>query len=362
MRWETDRQTTEWLRRAFNDPRLKVKRKGRQYLVEGTPYGLVEIVSLSRRDRFLIAAQAPPNEMSSSDVPTEILSHLRHHGLKPWRYATGTTIAEVLISLRDPGDILPEDMSIPWSPFVSPLPSDVTLVGEDRRQVAFQATAIVRMTGPNRPIPLLIGPASVGKQTVAAEVAAKLGLRGLRLCLPSALTPRLLQTPCEQLTDTMHLVRSQLGDDDLLVLSGAELLRRLPAYFLPYVLGQLGLLPHVLLLSIDHASETMTKCAGVLVPGLTERQEIQKLLRVALPDHHARPCGATLDMMARAASIPGIGILPGRLLDLIELAGLLRERRGCDAHVELTPDDAMAAIDLAGRAWRDTVASVEREL
>jgi hypothetical protein len=320
MTWILDQKMTEWARGILGDEGLVVKRRGGQYLLEGTPYGRVEVLSLSRKGHFLVAAQTPPREIPESEISEEIRDHLRRHGLRLWKYETGATVSQILSRLRDPEGSRPARNPVVWSPLTQPMTGEAPVVGEDRTRTVELLMALVSTTGPQRPIPVLSGPAGVGRHTITAAVVRRLNKCPTELPLARLMVPRALQTPCELLMDTLVTGRSYLTADDLLVVSDAALLRHLPSSHLSYFLSELSSLPHVLLLSVPGQLGPGPQCTCLNVVGLSDSQDIEELLRFAMPGFRERLRDSTFEMICCAAAVPGLGVLPGRLLYLMELA------------------------------------------
>ena len=73
---------------------------------------------------------------------------------------------------------------------------------------------------------------------------------------------------------------------------------------------------------------------------------------VGLEFSHVAFAGPALDMLAIAATVPGVGCVPGRLLYMVRLAAGLQGQR---AEVQsVAPDEAADAIEMAGPAWQDS--------
>ncbi len=353
MPWKPDRAATGLARTVFEGYEPTVRRNGGHYLVDGTPYGLLELIALG--GRYLVATRAPPVGAVTLDaerLPDEVRRHLDRNGLKPWKIVPGDDLAVALEHVEDEqgGEEVPE---VPWSHYVRPLAEPPALVGEARRRTAKLMAGLVKAQGPDDPIPALTGPAGVGKRTVAATAAGRLGLHGVELPLGRILIDRVFSTPAETLLGTLLAAAEAVAEgQELLVASGGEWLARLPGGARRQMLAELSRLPNAVLVAGDGAVGRMRGIAAVPCPGLGEAAEVEQLLAAGFPQ--VRLLGSAREMICRAAAVRGVGILPGRLLYVVRLAVALMEHPEGKAP-ELSPDEAATAIRIARGAWETDV-------
>jgi len=377
MLWETDNRATETAREVFPDHAPRVLCNGkRQYVLQPTPFGRVELVGFD--NGFVVAAERPPpGAVIDPDLlPQRLLGHLETHGLRAWKVVYSDDCAEAIRALvrEEPeGNPLSGEGSpsggVPI-PFVCPITSSSGLLGETRQGRCEQLAGLIASQQHPGPLAQLVGPDGVGKRVMAAAAARWMGwsLVG-ELLLSRLLVERVLQRPLETALDTVLAAGASLGADDLLVVSDAELLARLPDPIRRSVVRELARLPHVVLVARPGASPTDQRVT-LTCPGLEEMDDVRTLVAAEHP--RVSFAGAALHLAARAASVPGVGVIPGRLLYLVRLALALRPRDltdeilACDSvsgkasarHTEpreavLAPDEISSAVTLASTAWTE---------
>ena len=362
MSWKTDPEATKVARELFEGSPV-VKRNGEQYVVLQTPFGRVELYRLAGRREFLAAAEAPPEEtvaIEAERLPPDVAAHLQHNRLRPWRIvaAPSGNVTEALRRLADgeaaDGDVKASsnETATPhsshpassWCPFLVPLAEHGEVVGEHRVRVAEYLTGIMDATQPLRPLPALVGPAGVGKRTIAAAAARALGLRPQELPLSRILFDRFCSTALELLLETVIAGSVRLGADELVVLSDAEVLGRLSSRLRRQVVQELSRLPRRVLL----ASAIPEGCEVIplVCHALKTMDEVNELVRLHYPQLLLDE--PVLNMISRSASVPEAGVLPGRALYLVRLALSLAEHGN---PTRLTPDDVAPAQYLTERLW-----------
>jgi hypothetical protein len=371
MFWKADNQATRTAREVFPDHLPRVFCNGRrQYVLEPTPFGRVELVGLERG--FVVAAEHPPPGpvIDPTRLPQKLLGHLDSHGLQAWKVIPSDDCAEAIraLVLAEPEpDEASGEVAIP---FLSPIASSSELLGDARRQRAEQLAGLAASQRSAGPLAQLVGPDGVGKRTTAAAVAGQMGwaLAG-ELPLSRLLIERVLQTPSETALDTALVAAASLEEDQLLVVSDTELLECLEEETRAAFLRELARLPQVILLA-RHSALRTPGLVTLECPGLESVGDARALVRAEHPD--VSFAGAGFDLAMRAATVRGVGLIPGRLLYLIELAKALRpkdlpeqmpapeppeehaaEVRRKAGEVVLAPDEITSAIMLAAGSWTD---------
>ena len=354
MSWRVDPKATRAAAELFG-ARQTVKRNGRQYLLERTPYGQMELIPIGR-DRYLVAVESPPADAPRyprSALTPELAEHLRSNGLHPWRIVPGAEASEALGNLARAEPAGQDDATGPaWSRYTCDLPKGAKLVGADRLRLAERWAGLIAAPAAAGALPAMAGPRGVGKRTLTAEAAGRLGLSAVELPLHRILTDRILQTPMELFVETALAAISQLSERDLLVVSDAEAIALTPPRQRREILAELGRVPHVVLLA-DVGDLSAAQLPGVVpqaCPGLAGTEEAGELIATNLPGIElATPA---LVMLCRAASLHGVGVVPGRLLYTIGLARSLIDPTDPSKLKRISPDEAAPAIELAARAWQ----------
>ncbi len=355
--WRPDKGSSEEIEGFYRGHRLKVKRNGQHYHIGDTPYGALEIISVG--DLYLVAAENPPEQMSPKElrfVSEEILTHLSKQvpPLMPWKTVSRGSLQEVLQQLGDPGQS--QDLALrSLAPFVQPYVSDRPneLCGEARQSRADTLAGLVAAQRPGYPVPALTGPLGVGKHTLAANVAGRLNLRPLEMPLRRMLIQRVLQSPSELLLQVTVALQERV-DDGLAIVSEAELLQMLPGPQRHMILRELAQLPHAVLLA-NQPEFSCENCVPLECPGLMSVEEAGQLIGSVLPDLEVVP--EALRLAVSAASDPDFGIIPARLLYVVDIGLSLGRADG--ASTRFTPDDAVAAVETAQDTWQGPDADVE---
>jgi hypothetical protein len=354
MSWTIDQEGTQQAAKLFGY-RYKpmVKKNGEQYLVEPSPYGRIELVPI-RQGTFLAAAQSPPEQASAFNivmVPPGILNHLRRNKLKPWKVVRGQRITDVLSSLVRDDSNDAEKEGILWSPYAFVPPTRGKLIGETRLHVTQQLVALIQVRNINNPLPLLTGLQRVGKHTVAEKVASKLSLSMIELPLGRLLTDRVFQTPQEFFLEMILSAKANLSDQELLLISDAQLICGLSGVYRHQLLLELARLPRVVLIA-DGYGQSLTEIPNIVAlicPGLANMGEAMELLRLKEP--RLELVGSALKMICNSTCVPGVGIIPGNLLFLVRLGCSLMDPYSKSGSIKFSPDVATAAANIAGQAW-----------
>ena len=369
MLWKTDNQATATAREVFPDHFPRVLSNGkRQYVLEPTPFGRVELVGIEHG--FVVAAERPPSDVliDPERLPKRLVGHLDTHGLRPWKVVDSEDCSEVIRALVEAESRQRAALSEVSIPFVSRITSSAELLGETRLKRCEQLAGLVASQQFPGPLAQLAGPDGVGKRTTAAAVARRMGWSLLgELPLSRLLIDRVLQTPLETALDTVLAAAASLEADDLLVVSDAELLELLENQTCESVLRELARLPHVILLARP-GSVPSDHVVSMDCPGLDRPEDAHKLVEVEHPEVFF--AGAALDLAIRAATVRGVGLIPGRLLYLVRLAKALRpadvadqlrpsdlgvgtakEARTKTEAVVLAPDEITSATCLASPVW-----------
>ncbi|HUT91709.1 MAG TPA: hypothetical protein VMY37_19575 [Thermoguttaceae bacterium] len=371
MLWETDNRATETAREVFPDHAPRVLSNGkRQYVLQPTPFGRVELVGFD--NGFVVAAERPPpGALIDRDLlPQRLLGHLQTHGLRAWKVVYSDDCTEAIRALvREEPD---ETASLGGAsiPFVCPITSSSGLLGETRQGRCEQLAGLIASQQYPGPLAQLVGPDGVGKRVMAAAAARWMGwsLVG-ELPLSRLLVERVLQRPLETALDTVLAAGASLGEEDLLVVSDAELLAKLADPTCRSVVRELARLPHVVLVARPGAVRT-DQLVTLSCPGLESVDDVRTLVAAEHP--RVSFAGAALHLAMRAASVPGVGVLPGRLLYVVRLAMALRPRDLADEictsdsasgkasarrtetrEAVLAPDEISTAVTLACSAWTE---------
>ncbi|NQT11393.1 MAG: hypothetical protein HQ582_01505, partial [Planctomycetes bacterium] len=232
MLWKTDNQATEVARRAFPEHAPRVLSNGkRQYVLEPTPYGRVELVGLDRG--FMVAAEEPPGgaRISPEALPPRLVKHLETHGLHAWKVVQSDDYSEVIRGLARGEPDEEGELAVPereMIPFVTTVDASAELLGETRQERCEQVAGLADSQRFPGPLVQLVGPDGVGKRTMAAAVARQMGWSLLgELPLSRVFVNRVLQTPPETALDTVLTAGASLAPDQLLLVSDAEMLELL---------------------------------------------------------------------------------------------------------------------------------------
>lgn len=352
MRWRHDRKKTKQVRAAgglFTGYAPVVQTCGnRQLLItEGPLGGVIEMIRLE--DRMLIATRSAPPVQSEQlgEIPRRVRAHLRDQGLIPWAIAEETDFGKVLREMAS----LPKDR-----PVVADPPSETRtdhrlktvgeLIGGRRRQLAETLVAMVSVEGRRRPLPVLEGYPGAGKRTLADAVCRQLGYAPTHRTLELLQSEWLYAANVERALD--HGTKPAKGG--IVIVSGADIIAEFSRRLRSLVLAELGASKAILL--ADGTERKLRDTPGVVsfwCPGLAE-QEAGELLQIARPK--VELVDAAPIMAFRSASVNGVGILPGRLLWVVDLAAKLAQpsRRGA---VRLAGDELAPAIELAHQAWAE---------
>jgi len=349
MAWEPDAAATRRVRRVFDDCEPTVRRNGGHYLVTDTPYGTLELIAMG--GKYLVAAKSPPPDATTFDpacLPPELGRHLERNHLVPWKVVPGADLVDALRHLAD--DQTPPQPSPPGlAAYLCPLPEPREVIGENRQRAAYVLGSMMAAQRPGDPVPLLAGPRGVGKRTVAVAACERLGLRPVGLPIGRLLIERVFSTPEETLLTVLLVAAAELTDQtDVLVLSDAEWLGRLPGPIRRHMLSEMSRLPHAVLLSDDRTVARIGDVVAVACPGLSHPPEVQRLVGMTHPQ--VRLVDPVLKMICRAAHVPGVGVVPGRALYMVRL-GLAMLPAAGRRPVTFSPDEVATAIRMAREAW-----------
>lgn len=354
--WRTDSRATHAAREAFPEHAPRVFRYGDgQFLLTPTPFGRMELIAV--REGYLVAVEHLPDgddaaSREAPPLPEPLARHLSANGLRVWKTVPSREPAEVIRSLGAGGTAPPKPQADGrggvWSPLLLPLAAPGRAVGEVRQARAQAVASLLAARGPGDPLPGLVGPEGVGKRTLLAGLAAEHGWAAIELPLRRVFLERVFQTPIECFLELLLAAAGRLGEKDLLVVSDAEMLAGAPEPRQRHIVAELSLLPRVCLAARPVGAPPPYGVVAMSCPGLDGPEEVAALLAAELPD--VRFEGAGLGLLARAASLPGAGVVPGRLLYLVRLAVALFEGEE-GAPVVLAPDEAARVIGLARSAW-----------
>lgn len=356
--WCYDADATRAACRFFKGDRAVVQRNGRQLLITGTPAGRLELLPFGHL--MLAAAENPPHGITErilEHLPSAIIGHCERHGLRPWKVLQrDDRLGKVLGRLWDDHASVQDSRAPLWSPLLHYLPSR-PLVGESRHELCDQVGAVLKARRECMPLPLLWGPGGVGRRTLLGEVAARFCLTGIELPLGRLLSSRVFQSASEACMDFLLEARPEL-DKVLLAVSGAEWICSMSSPFdRRWFLDELGRLPHVVLLTDQQLQlATGDRCVILACRGLTIAQSAE-LLAVECPRCSvSRP---VLEMMARIASLPDVGVVPARLVFLARLAESILGASAAGERRELHPDDVAPAIATVAETWNRRTATGE---
>jgi len=356
MSWTIDPHATRVAAELFKPHRPVVKRNDSQYVIEATPYGRVELISLPG-GHFLAAAESPPLALPAVEqarLSRDLLGHLQRNRRLQWKVVLGGDAAEALHHLLQydpPGDGKPRLLT--WLPYACKLIQRGKLIGRARLPVAEQLAATIRAHKDGDPLPALVGPPGVGKRVTLLAVAERLDMSAVELPLRRIFTDRILQTPMECFLDTVLVAAKYAAEDDLIAVSDADLTTSLPPNSSQQAMLELSRLPNVALLtsSGSWATEKTPGVVPIACAGLADMGEASGLLAIEEPS--LAFVGPALSMICRAASLPGVGIIPGRLLYLARLAKSLTAYDDSSRPQSLSPDEVAPAISIGQDAWRE---------
>jgi hypothetical protein len=350
MTWQEDIEITRQVRPLLGAETTALRR-GQSLRFENTRYGRVEAIRVAAG--FLLAAEHPPaGQMQMDRADRHLSAYLARWDLKPWKLVSGGTLTDLLAALREAG---PADAAggPKWCAYAMAVAGEPPpLIGPARRRLCDELRALLEAAEPGAPLPLLRGPAGVGRHTVAAHVARAMDLEPVELPLRRLVINRVLSTPTELMLEVLIAGQACLGERHLVLLSDAELLAALPGSS-RQLLAEAALLPNVLLLAADDAAARMPADVAALdCPGLADAGEAAELIAAHFGGNVVA-ADAALAIAARAALAPGAGILPGRVLYIVRLASAMRGAGG-EKCGPLCPDDVIAAVRTARQAWQAT--------
>ena len=344
--WQLDAAATiaarEVLPCAEQPPAVRTNGAG-VYLVEPTPWRRLELVWWNASRGFVVAAeQPPPNSFRAADLPLKLRAHFLRSGLRPWRLIPREDVCAAIRCLMDgqaDDDPAENDVQVGW---IREAPAAKDLVGESRLRLRGPIGVVVGVDGESRPPVYLAGVDGIGRRTLATAVAQEHGwrLRG-ELPLGRVLVRRVLQRPVESCLKVVLDLSAQLGPDDLVVVSDAECLGRMPARVGAMLIRELARLPHVVLTGLPVLARNLP-VARFDVPGLETADEARQLIAAEQGD--VRFAGAALPLLLQAATVTDVGIVPGRLLTLLQVA--VGQANYEDGPPELCPDEVVAAHGL----------------
>ena len=353
--WRVNADATRQAQALFRGFKPEIRGNGRQYVLAPTPFGRVEFIPV--RGDFLIAAELPPRtdrNLSREALSDEIARHLTTNGLQAWKMIPTQDVSQALSYLVRPGPTASHERApeaVPWSPYLRSFGKQAGLIGLRREALAERLGSLVFAQGPGAPLPVLVGPAGVGKHVIAAAVATRDEMVPVELPLARLLVNRVLSTPAETFLETVIAAGSGLGTKDLLVVTDAELITRLTAYQRYQMLMELGRLPRVMLVATAGAAGW--RCPSGLVrlacPGLANEQEGGRLLGEHFPGLEF--VGSAMAMLCHASRLASVGIIPARLLFLARLGLERGDRAG--APKKFFPDDAATVVQTGAPAWKE---------
>ena len=372
MPWQEHVSATRTAQAVFSPvhyaPRVLSNGRGKS-LLDPTPYGAVILVGV-QGNGFLVAARRPPQiQVNPSDLPPKLRQDLEQRGFVPWKLVAGDC-ATVIRSLvpASPDQQAAESAAEPSdSPHLVPMRTSPLLDGENRQRCCHMAAAILDSQQYPGPLAYVRGIDGAGKRTLAATVADRKQwrLRG-EMPLGRLFAERMLQTPVEGALDAILTLAPACGPADLVAVSDAELLMTVDKRARAILLRELARLPHVVLLARP-AADVPDDVAVIACPGLEHTQDARKVIAGEHPEIEF--AGGALAMLVRAASVRGVGIVPGRLLYLVRLAracltgvrpGDLAETDGAAdpggglaEPLILAPDEVSAAIEVAHQVWSE---------
>jgi len=350
-----------------------------QVLIECSPYGRIELVRVSQG--YVAAAQNPPRPcVDPSVLPEQLAKHFQAIALVPWRVIHQRDICSAIHSLASEGPNPCREAGTLSSPLLCPITSSSRLVGESRRRCAERIAGVVAAQRFPGPLVQIAGREDgIGKRTMAGNIARWMDWRVAgELPLGRFAVDRALQTRAENVLDAILTLHEESGADTLLVCGDAELLPQLGNAHCAVLLRELARLPHVILL----AKRPIDRVEGIVAfdcPALESTVDAREMVADECPG--VVFAGASFDLLSRAASVRGKGIIPGRLLYLIGLAKRLLNSppsdlppettgishsqvlqgdglEGC-AGVVLAPDEVTTAIEIARSVWSNTCDDTE---
>jgi hypothetical protein len=353
--WLLDPQATEAAREAFpgSEARVLRRRDGNVYLIEGTARGRVELVKVA--EGYVAAAEHPPEDAAppALRIPERLRQHFNRNRLHPWQRLPETDVIDAIRGLNadaaadtEPGEeTLADETEDSEGPTVmQPLARHGALVGETRHRLADSVADLLdARCSRHDPIVGLAGLDGVGKCAVAAEVAAICDYTAVELPLSRALIERVFQTREETVIEAAAAAAKALGDDGLLAVTDADLLLGLDDTSRHQILRELGRVRRVLL--IGQGMLPLRGVIGLGCPGIGAG-DVPALL--AAHELGSELVGAAPEMLVRAATVEGVGVVAARVLYLARLAaGRAESPAGC-----ISPDEVTAAVALAGPSWR----------
>jgi len=375
MDWELNPCASKVAQDAFPQyaALVQVKQHGEQYIIQPTPYGVVELLPLEQG--FLIAAENPPASVAlnieSVELDAGIQRYLEKNGLRPWKIAYNGKCTEIIRSLAAENSSKNQDLeAVPsFSQYLSDLKQTDALIGETRLRCIEDLAALVKAQQPAGPVVQLVGLEGIGKRTMAASLM----LHGYRLVgelvLSRLLIKRVFTTPIELVVETLLAGNKSMDGEDLLVISDAELLETMPRSIHDQIIRELARLPHVVLTARPKLKQhAVDNLVGLDVPGLTVAEA--RLFATA-KYQNIEFAGSAMDLLIDGCYSP-TGVVPGRLLYLIDLAQALLgpathyldptpptekephqegEDQQKEGKIVLAPDEIAAALRIVSSAW-----------
>jgi hypothetical protein len=381
MDWELNPCATKVAKDIFPQyaANVRVKQHGEQYLIQPTPYGVIELLPLQRG--FLIAAENPPPSAAVNIDPAELDVRIQHYleknGLRPWKITSNGKCTEVIRLLAAEKDVEGQGQEAipPFSQYISGLNRTGALVGEARLRCFENLATLVKAQQPAGPVVQLVGLRGIGKRTMAASLALHGYRLGGELVLSRLLVKRIFTTPIELVVETLLAGNKSMESEDLLVISDAELLETMPRSIRDQVIHELARLPHVVLTARSRRKQSaVDHLLRLDVPGLTVA-EARFLIAAEYPNIEF--AGSAMDLLIQSCHSTA-GILPGRLLYLTDLAQAILgpapnyldsheptdkqdhqdgEDRQKQDEIVLAPDEIAAALRMVGSAWARNTAS-----
>ena len=349
--WTTPRGARKAAMEVFPGHKPNVTPIGeRQFLLSPTPYG--QIVTIPVKAGYLVAAEQPPEGqvMDVSVLEPRLAAHLERNHLRPWRVVQSHDLADVIRQLGQESQPVSMNKDGPWSPYLTPMKACAKWVGETRQRCLEQVKALVAASR-GGPLAQVVGMEGVGKRVMAAAIAAQCKWNPVELPLSRFLVDRIVPTAQELLLEALVTGVGCMGEGDLLVVSDADLLHFLPPRISGQLRGEVARMPHALLLARPTGPQVqMPDVISIGCPGLDSLAEAREVLAAEHPE--VEFAGAASDMVAGAAHVEGVGIVPKRLLYITRLsAALVGAQAGAKA--VLSPDDVATPIRLARAAWAE---------
>jgi hypothetical protein len=346
-------------------------RRQQHFQITNSPLGRVEAIGL--KAGFLVAAESPPPPLIDANVlPARIKQRLDLSGLTAWGLVESSDFAEVLRVLADEQPKGETTVPSPWCPHVTPLPPAPPLIGEARLGLVDQLDALLAAQPSATSVIALCGVDGIGKRTAIAHAARRAGLRlNGELPLRRFFYDGVLELGLEKAANILQACRETLGPEDLLVLSDAHLFSvAMPASSIAVrnqiLFREMARLPCRIVLTSPIAWFRASHVISLPCPGLASIRELEELLRGTYPPDSICLEHPALELLARAARVDGQGIVPGRVLYLVELAKAMLSRPDTETGAPsvgeqasprtpasrlLAPDEIMAAWNLARRGW-----------